>query len=369
MAKEGTYRKGVGVVFGILLPGSAHFLCGDRKAAVRWLAVLFSAQGATVLTLARPGIVSYLAGVCLGLVWLALDLVMLCQSYRPVPRIGFVGWVKVLVLAFLIGHAVQMTVGQAVCTYKVVSGAMQPTLLGERVEPLAEGLGERDGLFSRFFAGSRFLEVKAPADGVMSRPEPAEGNVMRLAYSVGDASFLLPYAAKPQKRAGEAVKAGETLWRGRLLAGDWMFVERLTYRFAEPKRGDLVAFRTTGIAALDQNSCYFKRVVGMPGERIKIEPPFLIVDGRKVTEPSIFRVIASGRNGYHGFQLAQGGTFLALPTDEVTLGPDEYFMLGDNTRNSFDSRYWGPVRRRNIVGKVTRVYWPFTRINALESER
>lgn len=369
VAKEGTYRKGVGVVLGILLPGSAHFLCGDRKAGVRWLAVLLSAQGATVLALAHPGIVSYLAGACLGLVWFALDLVMLCQSYRPVPRIGFVGWVKVLVLAFLIGHAAQMTVGQAVCTYKVVSGAMQPTLLGERVEPVAGGEARRDGFFSALFAGSRFLEIKVPADGVLSRPEPAEGNGMRLAYSVGDASFLLPRGAKPQKRAGETVKAGETLWRGRVIAGDWMFVERLTYRFAEPKRGDLVAFRTTGIAPLDQNSHYFKRVVGMPGERIKIDPPFLIVDGRKVTEPAIFRAIASGRNGYHGFQLAQGGTFLALPTDEVTLGPDEYFMLGDNTLNSFDSRYWGPVRRRNIVGKVTRVYWPFTRINALESER
>lgn len=369
MAREGFYRRWVGVVLGMLLAGSAHFLCGERKAGIRWLAGLLAVQSASVLTMARPGIVPYLAGACLGLAWLALQLAMLSQSYRPVPRLGFLGWVKVLALAFLIGQTAHVVIGQMVRTYKVGSGAMQPTLFGEHVEPLAEGEAGRDDFFSALFAGSRFLEVKAPAEGVLSRPEPAEGNVMRLAYRVGDASFLLPRGAKPRRRAGETVAAGETLWRGRVIAGDWMFVERLTYRFAEPKRGDLVAFRTTGIEPLDQDSHYIKRVAGLPGERVKIDPPFLIVDGRTITEPTIFRVIASGSDGYHGFQLAQGGTFLARTTDEVTLGPDEYFVLGDNTRNSFDSRYWGPVPRRNIIGKMTRVYWPFTRINALESER
>jgi hypothetical protein len=122
---------------------------------------------------------------------------------------------------------------------------------------------------------------------------------------------------QPLKRAGETVNIGETLWRGRLFAGR-LDVCRAADRTVslEPKRGDLVAFRTTGIAALDQNLLSSKRVVGMPGERIKIEPPFLNRGRAQGHEPSIFRVIASGRNGYHGFQLAQGGTFLALPTDE-----------------------------------------------------
>ncbi|MCA1808980.1 MAG: S26 family signal peptidase [Lentisphaerae bacterium] len=66
---------------------------------------------------------------------------------------------------------------------------------------------------------------------------------------------------------------------------------------------------------------------------------------------------------YAGFQIA--GHFSSAD-DELTLGPDECFVLGDNTRNSRDSRYWNNVPGKNIIGRATRIYWPFTRINGLE---
>ena len=60
------------------------------------------------------------------------------------------------------------------------------------------------------------------------------------------------------------------------------------------------------------------------------------------------------------------GFHMSKPNDEVILGPDEYFVLGDNTRNSYDSRYWGPVPEKDIIGRATRIYWPFNRINQLK---
>ena len=60
------------------------------------------------------------------------------------------------------------------------------------------------------------------------------------------------------------------------------------------------------------------------------------------------------------------GYLLNEESDQVTLGENEYFVFGDNSGNSYDSRYWGSVPRENIFGRVTRVYWPFSRINALE---
>jgi signal peptidase I len=175
----------------------------------------------------------------------------------------------------------------------------------------------------------------------------------------------LPRFAHPLKQPGDQVSAGDILWSGIVVSGDHLFVERLSYRFGKPKRGDIVVFRTAGIESLPPNTFYIKRVAGLPGERIRIEPPFLIVNDQKVTNPEIFSTISSESDGYAGFEL---GGRLSTPTDEFTLGPDEYFVLGDNTRNSADSRYWGPVPEKNIVGRATRIYWPFTRINALEGK-
>ena len=57
---------------------------------------------------------------------------------------------------------------------------------------------------------------------------------------------------------------------------------------------------------------------------------------------------------------------LTKPTDQIMLVQDEYFVLGDNTVNSKDSRYWGPVPRDNIIGRVVKIYWPPGRIGTVE---
>jgi signal peptidase I len=95
-------------------------------------------------------------------------------------------------------------------------------------------------------------------------------------------------------------------------------------------------------------------VAGLPGERIRIEPPWLVVDDERVTDPPIFATIAAKEQGYTGFLSAvHTGGDANSPSDEVTLGEDEYFLLGDKAGSAYDSRYWGPISRKKIVGLVT----------------
>ncbi len=150
-----------------------------------------------------------------------------------------------------------------------------------------------------------------------------------------------------------------------IIPGDRLLVERLSYRFGKPQRGDIVVFHTKGLESFHDDTLYMKRIVGLPGECIQIDPPFLIANDHKVLEPGILNTISSATNGYAGFQLSGQ---LSKPTDEIILGPDEYFVISDNTANSRDSRYWGGVPGINIIGKVARIYWPLTRINALEGK-
>ncbi|MDD5704346.1 MAG: signal peptidase I [Kiritimatiellae bacterium] len=372
MNEKPPYRKWVGVVLGFLLHGSAHLLSGRCAAGLKWYFGLFACGVVALLLVATPGIVPFILGVAFGLASVVLWLVMLKQSYRPVRRIGVLGWLAVIVLAVVLNNGLSLLVRQFVHPFKVPNGAMQPTIFGIHGHAVPADSSEKPGMVQWLVSGQRYVEVEACSSGVLSAPRPSQDTPFRWVYAIGSQQHELPRFARPTKQPGEHVSAGERLWSGVVVAGDHLFVERLSYRFSKPKRGDIVVFRTDGIESLPPNTFYIKRVAGLPGERIRIEPPFLIVNDRKVTVPEIFNTISSLSGGYAGFQLAVHvasiGGLLSKPTDEITLGHEEYFVLGDNTENSRDSRYWGAVPEKNIIGRATRIYWPFTRVNALEGE-
>jgi len=168
-------------------------------------------------------------------------------------------------------------------------------------------------------------------------------------------TFHIPARGMQPTLMGET-KSGN----GRTIRGDSIMVDRLSYRFREPRRGELVVFKTKGLQSLNipQDEFYVKRLAGLPGERVSIHPPFLYINGHKVTTPEVFNKIASGFGGHSGYLL---GLLLKTETDEITLGSDEYFVLGDNTDNSLDGRYFGPIRRNSIIGKVAWIYAPLER--------
>jgi signal peptidase I len=363
------YRKWVGVVLGFLLHGSAHFLSGSRAAGVKWYVGLLASGLAGIALVAIPGTVSFILGMAFCLAGFVLCLVMLRQSYRPVRRIGFLGWLGVIILAIGLESGIKLVARQFILSFKVPTGAMQPTICGVHGYHVPADSVDKPSFLQWLFSGRRYLQVTANCNGALSPPQHNPDNPLYATYLIAGQAHDLPCFALPLKQAGKRVVAGDILWSGVSIAGDHVLVERMSYRLGNPKRGDIVVFRTQGIQALQPDTVFIKRIAGMPGERIRIEPPFLIADDQKVVEPEIFKRISSATEGYTGFQLT--GTVkgvLAKPTDEITLGADEYFVLGDNTYNSFDSRYWGPVPRKNIMGRATRIYWPFTRINALDNK-
>jgi signal peptidase I len=138
-----------------------------------------------------------------------------------------------------------------------------------------------------------------------------------------------------------------------LLSHDRIYAERLSYLWREPKRGEIVVFKTDTIPSISISKAqrYVKRIVGVPGDRIAIDLPYLVVNGQRVVDPPIFARISSCQDGYAGFRLALStypGAVLTTPQKELVLREKEFFVLGDNSTNSFDSRYWGPVPRQNI---------------------
>ncbi len=123
-----------------------------------------------------------------------------------------------------------------------------------------------------------------------------------------------------------------------------ILVDKWTYLFHPPARGDVVVFKAPPNPALD----YIKRVVGLPGDVLTIKDTTVYVNGAALTEP----YIQPGNQGnpYPSF------------TNRV-IPPNTYFVLGDNRNGSSDSRDWGCLPRANVIGRAALVYWPLGQDN------
>ncbi len=124
---------------------------------------------------------------------------------------------------------------------------------------------------------------------------------------------------------------------------DKVIVTNFSYWFEGPKRGDVIVFRYP----LDTKKDYIKRCIGLPGETVEFRDSKLYVNGQLVEEP----------------YLPEGLVFEDYGPIEVPEG--QYFMCGDNRNHSSDSRVWGFVEKRLIIGKAQVIYWPFDRWSTL----
>ncbi len=118
--------------------------------------------------------------------------------------------------------------------------------------------------------------------------------------------------------------------------GQYLLVNKLTYRFHSPGRGEVIVFHNPRLPS----QLYIKRVICLPGEQVEIQEGKIYIDGKELEETSDFPEIPSSDNV------------------SVTVPPDHYFVLGDNRNHSSDSRSFGPISQEGIVGKVWLNYWP-----------
>ncbi len=314
-------------------------------------------------------------------------------KWQPLHPNGFAENFEVIVVAFGVAMAFRCYFFQP---FKIPTGSMQPTLYGiHSVEKDAPGLFDQQPLkpLKWLVTGDWYKEVRVDAGGtVYPVQRPMKDGYT--SFKVGGSFYHVPGDVFQERgpkalrglRPDGTIAAGGVLWSGIVHAGDHVFVNRLAWNFRKPRRGEVMVFSTRNIQGLPKGTHYIKRMTGLPGEEVRVNPPNLVINGAPVTEPyTIGRIarkekLADWAPNYFGYQtirsvdlLRGDGAFydprrsnykpkvpLLTEKDAVRLADDEYFAMGDNTPNSADSRYWGAVPRENLLGPACLVYWPFT---------
>ena len=137
--------------------------------------------------------------------------------------------------------------------------------------------------------------------------------------------------------------------------GEYILTDKISYRFSEPRRGDVVIFK----APTNPNVDFIKRIVALPGEKLEIKNNKIIIfnaenpKGFTLSEP--YQVMAPIAGGSY----LREGKIVEVPAEN-------YLVFGDNRTHSFDSREWGPVSRKSIIGKAWLRYWPLSKISIIK---
>lgn len=131
---------------------------------------------------------------------------------------------------------------------------------------------------------------------------------------------------------------------------DRLIIEKISYHFQDPQRGDVVVFNPTQVLR-EQNfkDAFIKRVIGVPGDQVLVKNGQVYVNSKPIQEK-----------------------YIAQPPDydfgPVVVPDNSYLVLGDNRNNSYDSHYWGYVPRQNLVGKAFVRFWPLDRMGPLDKQ-
>jgi signal peptidase I len=344
---------------------------------------------------------------------------------KPYPHAAWRENVEVLLVALAVAMAIRTFFLQP---FKIPTGSMQPTLFGVNSTPdfgraydeAQRGYEEQarsdfqtqmqaqknmaipSGLerLKEWFEGVSYIHVVAQADGTIDGISPVKKILIfnfKQTFSLGGVTYTIWFPpdfgeSDLRHRAGlfpqRVFHKGEDVVKLSVSAGDHLFVDRLSYNFRKPARGDIIVFETAGIPEemrerynnIPADEFYIKRLVGLPGEKVQIgndrhlringqrldasTPHFEKVYGFDPDQPPHDSQFSGHVNGEvaREFNLNNLGTVPFFPDGDTVFDvpTNSCLPMGDNTCNSLDSRFWGAIPEDYVIGKSFFVYWPLT---------
>lgn len=135
---------------------------------------------------------------------------------------------------------------------------------------------------------------------------------------------------------------------------EYLIINELSYRFKNPERGDIIVFQSP----LDKNDFFIKRIIGLPNERVKVTDNGIYVYNSEHPEGALIEE-----------EYLPKDDMIAGDYGIIRLGNDEYYVLGDNRGRSLDSRFFGAINKKSIVGRVWLRGWPFNRVKIFSHEK
>lgn len=308
--------------------------------------------------------------------------------------------IEVFFVAIVIALGIRAYIAQP---FQIPTGSMQPTLNGITAQATSEDPRPGPiGWLGSILTSTRHVHVVSDRTGYLRDREPLtehrflifmpycklhfrDGTSIRIMAPMRQLMDELQLWAHvnsepvvvdddtPDKRKNYALRGGEHIKKGQLLAsgiihnGDHVLVDKFSYHFRTPVRGEVFVFTTKHISGIrvpaEQGSQhYIKRLAGVPGDQLEVKSPKLFINGAEAVEPGFKKVMQGTREapveGYRGYSDARA---IYGNINRIELGEEEYFAMGDNSYNSSDSRAWGAVPERNLVGPALLCYWPLTK--------
>jgi len=303
------------------------------------------------------------------------------KTFPPSPWDGWRENVEVFVVAAIMALAIRTYFLQP---FKIPTGSMEPTLYG--IEPVQTSELPPNVLVQAYdflVKGKTYSRVVTEHGGTVTGLEPGSFTIW---FEYTDVHLMTPQGTDEKVRIwirpsdvmqkldiyrDREFKPGEVMANYVTQTGDQVLVDKVTYNFRPPRRGEVFIFKTAGIPKLaheggpnqEGSQDFIKRCVGLAGDVIEVKPPLLYVNGQLENGASVFEKEFKKIDNYPGYTTISAGESTGVTqgdTQSYYVPTDCYWAMGDNSPNSKDSRYWGGVPRQNLMGRGYFVFWPFT---------